>query len=318
MLNRQAEKIRELSANELGISASSSDTLTTNSQRPLLGEIKRLSEAPLPMADENDPNYLRVVDLLADGFGGVIFSGPPGTGKSYAARQIAARLVDGNRSHLFFVQFHPAYQYEDFIEAYTPTEDGGFVLTNKVFLRACDAAIESGENVVIVLDELTRTDVIRVFGETFTYLEPSKRELPFLLASGREIFIPGNLKILATMNPWDRGVEELDLAFERRFAKIACDPDVEGLKRILQSSSLSDLNKQRLERFFMILQRHANPLCRLGHAYFQTISDKASLGRLWENQLSFHFDRVLKRNAEELTAVRAAWNNVITDQNDQA
>ncbi|AFQ49461.1 AAA family ATPase [Burkholderia cepacia] len=313
------EKIRELAAEDLGIprpeTAPSADS--PNVMDLASSETGAIADEQLEMVEPDDPVYRRLLELLADGFGGVIFTGPPGTGKSRAARRIAARLAGGDRSRLFFIQFHPAYQYEDFIEAYVPTEQGGFELADKTFLLACRAAIELDDTVVVVLDELSRTDVIRVFGEVLTYLEPSKRGFPFMLASGRESIVPKKLVILATMNPWDRGVEELDLAFERRFAKIALEPDVAALNEMLSGSSLSDLRKQRLERFFLILHRHPNPLCRLGHAYFQTVRDDASLIRLWENQLTFHFDRVLKRSPDELASIRAAWANVIADQNDQ-
>ncbi|CAM2149310.1 5-methylcytosine-specific restriction enzyme B [Paraburkholderia tropica] len=314
------EKIRELTADDLGIPrvAEISSTDSAGVLDLASPENGAISEEQLEMVAPDDPIYLRLLQLLEDGFGGVILTGPPGTGKSRAARRIAARLAGGDLSRLFFIQFHPAYQYEDFIEAYVPTEQGGFELADKTFLLACKAAVELGDTVVVVLDELSRTDVIRVFGEVLTYLEPSKRGFPFMLASGREAIVPKNLVIIATMNPWDRGVEELDLAFERRFAKIALEPDVSALNDILRDADLSDQRKQRLERFFLILHRHPNPLCRLGHAYFQTVRDDASLIRLWENQLTFHFERVLKRSPDELASIRSAWANVIADQNDQA
>ncbi|RQQ21299.1 AAA family ATPase [Burkholderia stagnalis] len=309
------EKIRELTAEELGI-PSSEQTPSTGSPNVIdlvSPENEASAEEQLEMVEPDDAVYLRILQLLDDGFGGVILTGPPGTGKSRAARRIAARLAGGDRSRLFFIQFHPAYQYEDFIEAYVPTEQGGFELADKTFLLACKTAVDLDDTVVVVLDELSRTDVIRVFGEVLTYLEPSKRGFSFMLASGREAIVPKKLVIVATMNPWDRGVEELDLAFERRFAKIALEPDVAALNDMLRDSTLSEQRKQKLERFFLILHRHPNPLCRLGHAYFQTVRDDASLMRLWENQLTFHFDRVLKRSPDELASIRSAWENVITD-----
>lgn len=312
------DKMRTLDASVLQIPTptpvSQTDLLTGNggdveSPDPLDDQ----GEPLLDMVETDDPIYLRVRDLLNDGFGGVILTGPPGTGKSRAAYRIAARLVAGERARAFFIQFHPAFQYEDFIEAYAPTEQGGFELTDKTFLLACDEAKDIEEPVVLVIDELSRTDVIRVFGEALTYLEPSKRGLTFTLASGRAATVPKNLVIIATMNPWDRGVEELDLAFERRFAKISMEPDANALATLLEGSGLSDERKLRLERFFHMLQRHSNPLCRLGHAYFQTVRDDASLIRLWENQLSFHFDRVLKRSPDELNTIKTAWANILAE-----
>lgn len=310
------KKIRQLGSEQLGIpSVPVASTSHPSNAADANGEISEDTEADVDMdvVEEDDPIYQRFLLLIADGYGGVIFTGPPGTGKSRAARRIAARMADADPERLFFVQFHPAFQYEDFIEAYVPTEQGGFVLTDKTFLLACEAAEGIEGPVVLVLDELSRTDVIRVFGEALTYLEPSKRGLPFMLASGREATVPKNLIIIATMNPWDRGVEELDLAFERRFAKISLEPDVAVLMAMLRGSTLSDERRQRVERFFQILHRHPNPLCRLGHAYFQTVRDDASLARLWENQLSFHFERVLKRSVDELNSIRAAWATIFAE-----
>ncbi|WP_081068472.1 McrB family protein [Burkholderia stagnalis] len=309
------DKIRELNATTLQIPTPTVDAPSEAVEIPIsdVDETKDLGDAPLVMIEEDDSTYIRVRDLLKDGFAGVILTGPPGTGKSHAAQRIAARLVNGERARAFFIQFHPAFQYEDFIEAYIPTELGGFELSDKTFLLACDEANNTDEPVVLVIDELSRTDVIRVFGEALTYVESSKRGFTFTLASGRPATVPKNLVILATMNPWDRGVEELDLAFERRFAKISMEPDANALNFILESSALPEERKLRLERFFHMLQRHSNPLCRLGHAYFQTVRDDASLVRLWENQLSFHFERVLKRSPDELNTVKTAWSNIFAE-----
>jgi len=311
------DKIRELGSDQLGIpvlaSTASPDEADALDTALETSEGRLTDDLGMELVEEDDPTYQRLLLLMADGFGGVILSGPPGTGKSRAARRIAARLANGDTAKLFFVQFHPAFQYEDFIEAYVPTEFGGFELRDKTFLLACAAAEETDDNVVLVLDELSRTDVIRVFGEALTYLEPSKRGFNFLLASGRETTVPKNLVIIATMNPWDRGVDDLDLAFERRFAKIALEPDVAALNTMLRGASLTDERKQRIERFFLMLLRHPNPLCRLGHAYFQTVRDNDSLARLWENQLSFHFERVLKRSIDELNSIRAAWANIFAE-----
>ena len=115
----------------------------------------------------------------------------------------------------------------------------------KVFLQMCiDAAEDPDHTYVVVIDELSRADPGRVFGEALTYIERSRRGDEFLLASGQTAVIPPNLVILATMNPLDRGVDEVDAAFERRFAKIAMDPDpailVEFLDRAGVEETLGD------------------------------------------------------------------------------
>lgn len=97
---------------------------------------------------------------------------------------------------------------------------------------------------ILVIDELSRADVGRVFGEALTYVERTKRELPFNIASGDEIKVPSNLVILATMNPFDRGVDEVDSAFERRFAKVSMDPDREFLEGILGHNGMDEALKR--------------------------------------------------------------------------
>lgn len=264
---------------------------------------------------EDNEIYLKVLQLLDDGYGGVIFTGDPGTSKSWFARQIALRLADGDQELVKFIQFHPGYQYEDFVESYIPNESGGFDLVDKIFLRACEAARNNPDSTsVLVIDELSRTDVVRVFGEALTYLEQSNRKLNFTLSSGRFYSVPENLVVLCTMNPWDRGVEELDMALERRFAKIHFEPKIELLRDALSASSLSDERKGKLEQFFFMTSRHSNRLCSLGHAYFLKVKDDDSLKRLWDHQLSFHFERVLKNDPEQLVLIQSAWNRIFHEE----
>ncbi|KAA0079660.1 ATPase [Paraburkholderia sp. T12-10] len=264
-----------------------------------------------PKISEDDAVLQQVQALLKDGYAGIIFTGAPGTSKSWYARQIGLRLTKGRMNDLYFVQFHPGYQYEDFIESYIPTQDGGFVLSKKTFLRACETATSKPHSkVVVVIDELTRTDVVRVFGEALTYLETSKRDFEFQLASGRFFRIPKNLIVICTMNPWDRGVDELDLAFERRFAKIAFDPNVDLLREMMRGSLLDARMKGSLEKFFFIVSRHSNPLCRIGHAYFERVTDIASLHRLWDNQLRFHFERIFRNEPDEYKRIQEVWSRI--------
>lgn len=259
---------------------------------------------------DDDEILIRAVELIDDGFAGVIFSGPPGTGKSWYAREIAQHITGGGADDIFFVQFHPGYQYEDFVEGYSPTPSGSFQRERRTFLKACDQAASTKKKTVIVIDELSRTDVIRVFGEALTYLEVSKRNLPIRLSSGSSLVIPENLIILATMNPWDRGVDELDLAFERRFAKIEMGPSVEILKQLIDSSELGEHIKARLVQFFYITSSHKNPLCRIGHAYFENAKTESALRRLWDNQLRFHFSKILRHDEDEFKNMESAWKRI--------
>ena len=263
---------------------------------------------------EEDDEFLNlVIDLHKDGYSGVIFSGPPGTGKSWYARNIALTLS----SYVYFVQFHPGYQYEDFIEAYRPNESGGFKLEKKTLLNACEVAKDqTNDLVIIVIDELSRTDAVRVFGEALTYIESDKRGQEFTLASGRITSIPNNVFFICTMNPWDKGVDDLDYALERRFAKIDFLPDINQFRNFIDVPELSERQKQKLERFFYLTSRNPNPMCRIGHCYFKDLNSIDQLKRLWTHQLEFHFKKVLQYDDKEFSKISKSWEDIFSAEGD--
>lgn len=292
---RSEDKVNVLNANDLGVT-------------PSLFETGEGDEAPLQssIGDENE-RLLQVQQLLEDGFGGIIFTGPPGTGKSWYAAEIAAKIA-GHSERVRFIQFHASYQYEDFVEGYVPQEEGGFKLEDKHLLKMCEKAKDAeGELCVLVIDELSRSDPGRVFGEALTYIEGTRRGMEFRLASGRTASIPENLVFLTTMNPMDRGVDEVDAALERRFAKIAMDPDRDELERFLEENGMEEVLRNRLLSFFDHLQDHDNQYCKVGHAYFRSVSDVDSLRRLWDHQLRFHMEKAFRLDPVGLDEVERRW-----------
>ena len=122
----------------------------------------------------------------------IIFRGAPGTGKSYLAKEIAADIIsngyfddytlltDEQKKQVEFVQFHPSYDYSDFVEGLRPqlNSDGtmGFTLQDGVFKKFVDlAATNSEKPFVFIIDEVNRASSSAVFGEVFSLLEPGKR-----------------------------------------------------------------------------------------------------------------------------------------------
>lgn len=160
----------------------------------------------------------------------VVLYGPPGTGKTHASLAVAAkwRRTHGDGSVLQ-VTFHPTFAYEDFIEGFRPDKSGRFELRDGLFLRACDRAHKDLDRpFLLVIDELNRGDVARVFGELITLIEPDKRHagvsrtLPY---SQRDVWVPPNLHLLGTMNTADRSISLLDVAIRRRFCFKEYRPD---------------------------------------------------------------------------------------------
>ena len=302
MVTRTPHRVRSLTADDLGIGVEVA-IQDHASNRP--------DDPPLAT---NDPRLTEVHDLLQI-YGGVIFSGPPGTSKSWYASKIGTALVDGDKSRIKFVQFHPSYQYEDFVQGFVPRETGdGFELRPRYFLQMCRAAERDPDRLyVLVIDELSRGDPGRVFGEALTYVEKSKRGMPFTLASGETCTVPPNFVILATMNPLDRGVDEVDAAFERRFARIAMDPDRSILLEYLDANEVADPLRAEIFRLFDMMNGRArsNPQAAVGHTFFMEVRNVASLESLWRYQLRFLVEKAYRLDPTTYEAIVGAWERAI-------
>jgi MoxR-like ATPase len=162
--------------------------------------------------------------------------GPPGTGKTYVARRLATWLA-GDAARVATVQLHPSYAYEDFVEGYRPqSNDGqaGFALVDGPLKRlARAAALDPKHPYVLVIDELNRGNVAKVFGELYFLLEYRGQAIT-LQYSGAPFSLPGNLWLIGTMNTADRSIALVDLALRRRFYFVPFFPDrppVAGLLR---------------------------------------------------------------------------------------
>ncbi|PYY34471.1 McrB family protein [Curtobacterium sp. MCPF17_046] len=296
--------LRQLDADDLSIGVAATVERTHASNSPAA-----------PALDPEDPMLALVVRLLPL-YGGVIFTGPPGTGKSFKAAQIAEAIA-GDKARTEYVQFHASYQYEDFMEGFAPDPvKGGFSRKDGVFLRMCKlAGQQPDERFVLVIDELSRADAARVFGEALTYVERTKRGQTVTLPSGRTTSVPGNLEILATMNPIDRGVDEVDAAFERRFAKIRMDPERSALDAILEDNGVDDALKQRVLAWFSMINKLAddNPAAAVGHAYFVQVDGVDSLRDLWAFQLQYLVGRAFRLDPEGRTDVETGWRAMFRD-----
>jgi 5-methylcytosine-specific restriction protein B len=272
------------------------------------------SSAPdAPILGSNDPRVQEVEHLLRR-FGGVILTGPPGTSKSWLAGQLGDVLTSSNDAQRADVQFHATYQYDDFMEGYRPKDDGtGFERRDGVLLRLAKLAEDNPDKpYVLVIDELSRADVGRVFGEALTYVERSKRGLEFDLPSGRKRSIPRNLYLIMTMNPLDRGVDEVDAAFERRFAKVNMPPDPDILATMLASQGLDSSIAKRVIAWFNRINGKAaqNPAASVGHAYFSDVVDLETLNDVWEYQLKYHVERAFTFDPDTRVEIENGWRSI--------
>ena len=229
--------------------------------------------------------------------GQVILYGPPGTGKTFwaqrAGRDLAALSVSDQRFEQLDVSgrarvegsgtqrgllrmctFHPAYGYEDFIEGYRPVQGPGgalhFGLTDGIFKQLCsDAKEEPKLQFFLLVDEINRGDIPRIFGELLTLLEQDKREQPVHLpVSGERFSVPENVRIMGTMNTADRSIALLDTALRRRFGfvELMPDPAVLGDAVVADSIPLGAWLAALNERIRQHIGHDARNL-QVGHSY---------------------------------------------------
>ena len=236
----------------------------------------------------------RMVDLLKDRRQLILY-GPPGTGKTYVAKKVAQSLTDDKAVKL--VQFHPAYSYEDFFEGFRPTTstDGTmtFALRPGPFRRLVDAAREDKSTAyILIIDEINRANLAKVFGELYFLLEYRDDNIDLLYGSGDDtgggFTLPENVYVIATMNTADRSIALVDAAMRRRFAFLAMNPDeapTKGLlRRWLERESL-DATAGDLHE--LLNERIEDMDFKIGPSYFmrRSVHEDGGLDLVWETSI---------------------------------
>ena len=249
-----------------------------------------------------------------------ILYGPPGTGKTWHTVKLSLAIVFGKKveevdeedrekfnDHQFnigddgphgsgqiaFTTFHQNYAYEDFIEGIRPTVEGGEVgyeIRDGIFKRLAKSAEDNpAKSYVLIIDEINRGNIAKIFGELITLIEDSKRlgesdaKEVILPYSQQSFGVPPNLFIIGTMNTADRSIQILDTALRRRFTFIEMMPKSSHEKI---STDINGINCQKVlesmnRRIFGLLDRER----QIGHTYFFDVTKVEQLADVFQNRI---------------------------------
>lgn len=212
-----------------------------------------------------------------------------------------------------FVSFHQAYGYEEFVEGIRPhIADNGqmsYRVESGAFLRLCQQAKQDpGHRYAMLIDEINRANVARVFGELMSLIEPSKRagqtdSLSVNLAYSRQPFsVPSNVDIYATMNSQDHSLAPLDMAFRRRFEFIECRPQPQLLGKVMANGAEIDLAKLLTALNERISQNLAKD-SQLGHSFLWDIDSLQALSAAFSQSIIPQVAQACQHHGQILQAV---------------
>lgn len=242
-----------------------------------------------------------------------ILYGAPGTGKTYSTVIKAMEIIDNKRyddideekygdlrakfkelkenGQIEFVTFHQSMAYEDFIEGIKPvTNDNGeiqYKTKDGIFKVIADrASKDNDKKYILIIDEINRGNISKIFGELITLIEKPKRignkeaissKLPY---SQKTFGVPNNLYIIGTMNTSDRSIAAVDIALRRRFQFIPMRPEARLVKDIAPIK-LNSIFKYINKKIEIILDEDH----MIGHGYFMKCKNISALKDVWFNEI---------------------------------
>lgn len=240
-------------------------------------------------------------------FKNAVLEGPPGTGKSHVVAEVAAawhretgRPLAGNGRGRYAITLHPNTTYEEFVEGLRYDDARSAFVRKDGFLREVisDAISNPDSDYLVLIDELNRANVPKVFGDLLLTMEASKRGAPngneviggmkvTLPYSGQLFSMPSNVYLLGTMNTSDRSIAPLDSALRRRFGFIRVEPlgGEELRSQIIAADGPDAANRleqsiDQLTNLNEALRRCLGPNAMLGHSYLFGV--EATVGSLAE------------------------------------
>ena len=224
----------------------------------------------------------------------LVFYGPPGTGKTYLAQEIARWLAEQTGGSYRLVQFHPSYAYEDFFEGFRPqagTHPGtiSFALEPGPFkLLVNDATENPAGAYVLLIDEINRANLAKVFGELYFLLEYRDRAVSLQYSPGEEFRLPGNVYVIGTMNTADRSIALVDVAMRRRFAWQGLFPGEPPVADMLRAwLHRHHLPADRAELLDVLNERIGDRDQMIGPSYLMTptVGTEHGLARIWKHAI---------------------------------
>lgn len=239
-----------------------------------------------------------------------IIYGAPGTGKTYSSIEYAMAIVENrpvdlvqrtrdqrqelmqkysecvSAGRIVFTTFHQSYGYEEFVQGIRPDAKAGTISFKKVdgvFKTISGVAMRDPENnYVIIIDEINRGNISKIFGELITLIEDDKRygelnQLSVTLPLGERFAVPNNLYVIGTMNSADKSISLIDTALRRRFVFVEMAPN----ETLVDDATLRNV-LLALNTYIRKELRSTDLL--IGHAYFigKTMDD---LGNIMNNNI---------------------------------